>query len=66
MQSAANINNSRFISLIFLSFYLPREPVEREPLDELDLSFDERVVPLLWLCFGWLCFTLPREPLALD
>ena len=52
MQSAANINNSRFISLIFLSFYLPREPVEREPverepLDELDLSFDERVVPLL-------------------
>lgn len=37
---------------MFLFCYLPREPEEREPPDELEL-FDERVLPL------------PREPLPL-
>ena len=52
MKIAANINNNRFIFSTFILCYLPREPVEREPLEDDDLLLDERVVPLLWLCLG--------------
>jgi hypothetical protein len=37
MHTAAKINSSRFISSLFSCCYLPREPVEREPLVEFVL-----------------------------
>ena len=48
MQIAAKINSSRFILSVFSCCYLPREPVERPLLEELDDEF-ERVLLLLLL-----------------
>ena len=77
MQTIAQSSNKRFICISFLSNYLPREPVEREPvelvvLDELFVLDDElfvlcfELLPLLLLPVLPPCEVLGRVELGRD